>query len=310
MTTVKISETYDLSTQVDKLALIGIHTPSLAQIQNHWSGLVMNHKFVRLVSCDVMIACASMLPADPLQIGTEAGQIAPQDMFNPILYKAVSNDAFGTIQNKIYANSDFAGDSYGNNLMSANEGFVDEDAFAVYYGLLSEDGRFRKAMPQNGLEMTGLYPIVHQVVAPYASMNTRMDVLRTAPDSLPVDNDSQATDIPYGNLPFRGGSLRMPSIPLHNGTYQDNEIPQTYVAAIVMPPAKLHRLYYRMKVIWTVEFSGLCSVNEYRSLLDIASTGRRTYVTDYAEQSAMMSAKTNMVDVKDADITKIMDGTK
>ncbi|ADB24814.1 ORF9 [Chimpanzee stool associated circular ssDNA virus] len=87
---VKVSETYDLSTQTDKMGFVGIHTPEGKLVYNMWSGLFKNFRKFRYASCDVTMACASMLPADPLQIGVEAGDIAPQDMFNPILYKAVS----------------------------------------------------------------------------------------------------------------------------------------------------------------------------------------------------------------------------
>ena len=88
---VRISETYDLSTQVGKMGLIAVHTHSFHAISGAWGGLAKNHKFMRLVNCDITMACASMLPADPLQIGTEAGDIAPQDMFNPILFKGGSS---------------------------------------------------------------------------------------------------------------------------------------------------------------------------------------------------------------------------
>ena len=99
---VKVSETYDLSTQTDKMGFVGIHTPEGKLVYNMWSGLFKNFRKFRYASCDVTMACASMLPADPLQIGVEAGDIAPQDMFNPILYKAVSNDSMSTLLNRLY----------------------------------------------------------------------------------------------------------------------------------------------------------------------------------------------------------------
>lgn len=232
---------------------------------------------------------------------------------NPMLYKAVSNDSFGNIQNRIYfGNQAFIGHDYQTGFeMSANEGFIEDDAensvdaFKVYYGLLSDSERFRKAMPQNGLEMTGLYPIVHQVVSTYGSAVMDENVGDKNEVYDPISGFAQAK-----MQTFRGGSLRMPAIPIHKNEYDTNEIPTTYVGMIAMPPAKLHKLFYRLKVVWTLTFSGLCSITEYQSLAGLTDLGSKTYATDYAEQSSKMSHITNMVDVKDAEITKIMEGTK
>ena len=101
MVFVTVSETYDLSTKVGKMALLGIHTPQSKIIRQCYPGFLMQYKYVRFASCNVTMACASMLPADPLQIGTETGQISPSDMFNPILYRAVSNDSMSTLEGRL-----------------------------------------------------------------------------------------------------------------------------------------------------------------------------------------------------------------
>ena len=76
MVFVKVSETYDLSTKIGKMGIVGIHTPDSDLITRHYGGFIQNMKFAKFVKCDVAMACASMLPADPLQIGMEAGSIA------------------------------------------------------------------------------------------------------------------------------------------------------------------------------------------------------------------------------------------
>ena len=191
MVSVRVSETYDLSTKVGKMGIVAIHTPTGSLIDKMWPGLVLQHKKVRFVKCDVAMACASMLPADPLQIGVEAGSIAPQDMFNPILYKAVSNDSMSNIQSYIqgYGSANIAStvavnqgsvvdmnepgftkDYQGEPTGSLNPGDpVQIDAFSIYYGLLADSDSWKKAMPQSGLTMRGLYPLVYQVVSNYGA---------------------------------------------------------------------------------------------------------------------------------------------
>ena len=170
---VKVSETYDLSTKTNKMGLLGIHTPDGKLVYSMWRGFYENFRKMRFVSCDVAMACASMLPADPLQIGVEAGDIAPQDMFNPILYKACSNDSMSTLLNKIYAGGDIYGDGTWlnkNSVSSENtpeftyDDTRDIDQFAMYYGLLADTDGWKKAMPQAGLEMRNLVPLTFSIV--------------------------------------------------------------------------------------------------------------------------------------------------
>lgn len=307
MTQVRITETYDLSTEVDQLGIIGIHTPSAVAMNDLYPGLCQNHRKIRLVGCDVTIACASMLPADPLQIGTEAGSIAPQDMFNPILYTAVSNDRFNTIQNRIMLGTDVT--DYG----SVNKADPDiTDDFAVYYALLADSDGWKKAMPQSGLSMSGLYPIVYEVLSTQASPGVQpYNGIGNA--NATVDNLNEIGVVSYELI--RGNSKRMPAIPLHDypgaSTPTLNSwFPTTYVACIVMPPAKLHKLYYRMAVTWTYELIDVIPVTEYATGTYLENFGNHSYASDYDDQSSKMDTKTDTVDVKGASITKIMTSTR
>lgn len=343
MVTVRVSETYDLSTEVNKIGLIGIHTPGIKGIVQMWSGLMRNYRYMRLVGCDVTMACASMLPADPLQIGTEAGDVAPQDMFNPILFRAVSNDSFNTLVSRIY-NPDLSALTPSLNKGSTTGG-TGLDDFAIYYGLLADPDGWRKAMPQSGLSMKGLYPIVYQVINTYGNEITPVD-LGALSKGGPFLNENNAGTIQTPTAmvanSFRGPALRMPRIPtmaptlgtgyspeaagpdemVFNGAGTTdivstsdemtafNTFPTTYVGMIVMPPAKLNKLYYRMKVTWTIEFEEVRPLQEVQVLGGLSRLGNVLYTTDYAAQSKAMDSITNMVDTAGATIEKVMDSSR
>jgi len=335
MVTVKISETYDLSTRAGKMSFIAIHTPSLGLAKRMWGGLFEQYKFVRFASCDVAMACASTLPADPLQIGTEAGDIAPQDMFNPILYRACSNDSFNTVLNRISAQVDNTNASgpddkanitlAGESVSAQNDPWIDgADQFALYYTLLSDDG-WRKSMPQSGMVMRGLYPICFSVLSNHGAMSSRYTARNEASDNAYSTTIMKTTGEVVSSYSsafptniIRGAPVRMPAMPTHLGGTNDGvlgevrpyEAPRCMVGAIVMPPSKLNQLYYRMKVTWTLEFTGLVSSIEWMKLSDIASISEDSYATDYAIQTQSMSVRTDMVDTTGANITKIMEGSK
>ncbi len=333
---VKVSETYDLSTKVGKMGLIGIHTPFSDLITRHYSGLIQNFKYARFVSCDVAMACASMLPADPLQIGVEAGSIAPQDMFNPILYRAVSNESMnnilGFIEGKGRINATMSEGSVVDindaDFKSNNESV---DQFMMYYGLLSNTNGWKKAMPQAGLSMKGLYPMVYQLLAQTAQTPTGGINLNIGDPSLGnggVSEPSNDTNVIVNNgvAVMRGYGMRMPRFPtvsfcnvnnkdvnftpsVNASSNLTNNSFDAYVAMIILPPAKLNQLFYRLKVTWTIAFEGLRSITDISRWNSLAVIGESSYGTDYAAQSSGMSSINGMVDAADADVTKVMDGS-
>ena len=342
---VRVSETYDLSTVPDKMGLVSIHTPDLSLIKKMWGGLLQNYRYMRFAQCDVAMACASTLPADPLQIGQEAGDIAPQDMFNPILYRAVSNDSYNTLLNRIISLSNLqdidttVADVNKNSISSVNDldiqaptgadgALAAVDQFQLYYALLAEPDGWRKAMPQAGLNMSGLYPIVFSIVSNFG--NT-VPASKNSFGNFPYMGDtSNTSSLASVASFFRGPSMKMPRFPTAYiaggntepvfGSEQDGRDvvpgvtgadswtpPTAYVAAIVLPPAKLNRLYYRMKVTWTIELSEPRPLTEVVSWADLAKIGAQSYGTDYVEQSGTMSVKTSAVDANGANVSKIME---
>lgn len=321
--TVKITETYDMRTTTNKLGLVGIHTPQATLLQKLYPGLMKNFKFMRLIKCDVVGACASVLPADPLQIGVTSGTVAPEDMFNPILYTAVSNESFDTLVARVRALtgiSALGSVDAGNMVPNASA----DSNFKAYYALLSENGRFRKAMPQSGFKITGLIPLAHTVISTFGNVGPigNTTVLHLEDDSdveIPgVDLEVPTVD---GNMSastsseifYRGKAIKMPKIPLHVGMEDGNEsppnIPKTHVLMLALPPARLHEFYYRMRVTWTIRFENVVSTIEastWDNLLSIGSSSRGSNYS-YSSSKTEMENNEDMISSDGVEINKIME---
>nr|WCR62263.1 MAG: capsid protein [ssDNA virus sp.] len=314
MPTVRIQETYDLGTTVNRFGMIGIHTPSMSLIAKLYAGLMLNYKHIHLDKCDFAVACASVLPADPLQVGTEAGSIAPQDMFNPILYRAVSNESYNTILNRVYA-TDYVPMNTGADGSVSGPGTVGNQPFTSpqsnfekYYALLGDSG-WKKAMPQSGFAMTSLVPLVYNVVNNFGDTYIPSGTVSASHTINTTNVGGSVSKVTNLAIPFHGHSMPMPRIPTVSGqiapTYDTsglqlssinmpelNSIPKTYVAVIVTPPAKQHILYYRLRVVWTITFSEPVSLVERASLTELNQIGTFTYTDD----TGTVSNKNEMFD--------------
>lgn len=338
MVVVSVSETYDLSTIANKMSLIGIHTPSREIIEKTYPGLLMNSRYIRILSQDVTLACASVLPASVTQVGFEDADVAPEDLFNPILYKAVSNDSFSTLEARLQGLKYDAISSLalkGPSVEKTDHTTALSDDFGVYYSLLSNDAGFKKANPQRGLEMRKLRPLVFE-----RFYNNAENVSLTTDATKVIVGQSSGTSLTVTNREgqyMRGNAHPMPKF---NTTYITNvagtgtssqsngiwpngmgdalprnsqismpEILPVYTACICMPPSRLHKLYYRMVVRTFIEFTEIRPIQDIAAFYELNSAYASTvYHTDYTEQSKTMTAKTGMVDVEDAEITKIMEG--
>nr|QWB14904.1 capsid protein [Cressdnaviricota sp.] len=286
---------------------------------------------MKAVSCDIAVACASMLPADPLQVGTDTGDIAPQDLFNPILYKACTNDSFNTVVNRIYSMSDVD-----DGASLATPGTVGNDPWSgtinnssdIYYSLLSEDG-WKKAMPQSGFAMKGIRPLVYPILSTYG--NTRITAPSVNVPGVNVVGSDGVDSLSNVNQQFRGPAQPMPSVPttvFRNTqnvtddhpfdvfTMNNPGIPKTFVACIVTPPSVLHVLYYRLRITWTLEFSDPITSIEKATLGTLTNNGSHLhqnlqYVpsskdTEYLEPENLPT-QDDLVDVRDASLTKILE---
>lgn len=269
MPTVRLTTMYDLKTS-SKFGLIGIHTPSVTQINLRYDGLLRNYRFLKVKRCNVKMACAQMLPADPLQVGVEAGKISPADMMNPILFRPVSNDSWNAVVNRIYSSPTWSGNS-AVGFDDAFSGVNQTDSERVYYSLLSSN-EWKKVMPQQGLVAKDLRPLVHEVVSTYGNMVTLDAGANNFNASTNyLGNPAVVTGGDNGVVQFRGRSLPMPAIPTASVLSGDTgssvsllpNIPRTYVMAVILPPSSLQAFFYRLIVSWEVVFFGIRPATEF-----------------------------------------------
>lgn len=335
MVMVSVSETYDLSTKLNKMSLVAVHTPKKDLIQKTYPGLCMNSKYCRIDHVDVVLACVSTLPVSPDQVGDDVG-IAPQDMMNPILYKAVSNDSFSTLEYRIWGlstASDGVNGVNGNMVISDNATALPTgvDDFGVYYSLLSNRDGFKTAMPQEGLSARKLVPLVFER---YYNRGDN-EALDGTVSNIDISSEGAISKVGYAPQSMRGKAHPMPKF---NTTYltgvsgsyvadggqangmgtdgnprnfqiQMPELLPTYLLAIVLPPAKRTKLFYRMTVRAFIEFTEVRPIQEITSFAQMASVyAPLVYHSDYVTQSSKLSAKSDLVDGEGVDIEKIMEG--
>lgn len=320
-----LTETYDLQTQRGKLGCIAVHTPTLESVNKKYPNLAQNFKSISYDGCNIVMACASTLPADPAGIGFESGQVAPEDMFNPFLHRAVSNESFNTIRNRMLTLSGDGQAPYGSPIDMVDStdnlfvGQTSEQNKQMYYGLLASGG-WRKAMPQQGIMVKGLYPIAYRVLDtyggyPYGPVTEQAAGIDSGlPDVLEKDTRVSVTggstpsafiEAPRSPGVIKGRPVKMPSFPLHNysvnssGGTSMKEPPTTYVWMMVTPPASDSGVlwYYRMRVTWRVTLHTLTSAMEYALASGLRNLGTTTYTSGFTvPESKGAEVTTNMVD--------------
>lgn len=336
---VSYNEMYDLSTIENGLGMIALHTPRLSDIQSKFKGLFENFKYVKFDYMDFRLSCASMLPLDPLQVGLEAGMVAPQDIFNPILYKTVSNESMNLLENYIYSLIGNLGSNateiqgvsldYDANSIAgrgANAPQTLYDPLDVYYGLLSNQG-FAKALPQQGVSMSKVVPFAHKLVAnvaPGGSYNAGVDGAMDGNAGTNIGGEfwipgnitssSAGTDITARRYPvvtYGNGCVPMPRVPTmmyKPSTTGDEDLAQQFVindpvpiycACVILPPAILQRLFFRCVVTWHITFTEFVPSDQHISLGNLATAGQSFYGSDYATQSASYSVRGTSLDVND-----------
>lgn len=328
---VRYNETYDLSTKADSLGLIAVHTPSTLALKKKFEGLFKQFKYIKFNSVSLRCACASLMPLDPLQVGLEAGQVAPQDMFNPILYTAVSNEAMGNILDRIHSfntlNADPEASTTAGPSLNWNDGFnvSNQNPFSVYYALLSGE-RFKTAMPQQGFEMHNVVPLAHEIVTNVAPTGTMRIDGGSASESVGslqgtyfghriAEEDVGTSVQPPGSVlkvpiqTYSAGVRPLPRIPtmvaIGSNLFAINEPTPVYCISAILPPAKLQRLFFRMVISWSITFEEFRSLDETMGFTDLAGVGDTFYKSDYDSQSASMTSLSDTLDVGEMDATLV-----
>lgn len=342
MVTVTLSETYDLSTKLGRMTLIGVHTPKKDLIQKMYPGFAMQYKYFRINSVSVKMASVSTLPVSPDQVGADASQIAPEDMLNPILYKAVSNNSWSTMQARLaglgYQISNPSGMAIPP--VVGNMAFTEDDSVSdatenselpVYYSLLSGRQGFRIAHPQQGLAMRNLKPIVFEkwythgvndgagIVEEWNGETSQFDKVSIPPREMlgrahrmPKINTTYLTaiDTLSNGVGYRESGMgpKTDKSPM-NTQCEMPDLEPVMLAMAILPPCVRTKMYYRMVVRCSISFFGKRPITDVTSFAQMQTVVYpQVYHSDYAEQSKSMDETTDMVDVKNASIIKIMEG--
>lgn len=267
------AETYDLNTAVGELSILGIHTPQSRNLKKIFHGFFEQYKKFRILGCNIKMVCASQQSLDPSQMGLQAGQVDPRDVLNPILFKACTGEGMNTILDMAYGMGDViqAGASISQSITSV------QDVLNAYYGFLADES-FRKSHPQSGLEVMHLVPMVHRVVTTQplkwneAKLYSDGDTQNLGDNWQSPGVDTHPTmSVPVSsNNPVHfvsNGLTEMPwldtAVPFDTGDTADvngaayamvADVPRVYMGCIILPPAILQRLFFRLTVVWHVEF--------------------------------------------------------
>lgn len=345
MVMVSVSETYDIQTKVNKMTLIGIHTPKKSLIQKTYPGLAMNCKYWRIDHVDVDIAAVSTLPLSPEQVGFDTGDVAPQDMLNPILYKACSNDSWSTLEARLNGlmtqaslPSPYVAPTFSGNMAECEDDSVTTltDEHGVYYSLLSDHDGFRIAGVQQGLSMHGLVPLVFEALYSHGESGATV-----GGDSAPGIVEGADGLVNYGIQAYRmrGHARPMPRInttyltgvepvkeaAVENTNYVRNgmgdgtpanfqkempDVPPIMLGCVVMPPMTNTPMWFRMVVRAFIEFTDVRPITEIASFYGMSTQyAPEVYHSNYATLSRNMEQKTDMVDGRGVEkIDKIMEG--
>lgn len=163
-------EIIDCHTEEGHVTAIGIHTPTGDTPRKMFSGFFEQFKKFKYLGCSIKLVPAARLPADPLQVSYEPGQVIgtavdPRDMLNPLLFHGCHGNDLGTILNTLYTGMQ-VGDSL-SVLDTPTSGAILPTAFRdlmekLYYKGLT-DKTWKKAMPQRGFIKSGLRPMIYSL---------------------------------------------------------------------------------------------------------------------------------------------------
>lgn len=171
-------EIIDLHTESDKVSVIGIHTPTSSTPRKMFGGFFDQFKKFKYLGCSISLVPAARLPADPLQVSYEAGDLTidPRDMLNPIMFHGCHGNDMGVILNRFYAlNSVQDGTKkYSDSIFQVEAAtepgsstevpdFLFGDQLENLYYKALTDNTWKKAHPQRGFRKSGLRPLVYSM---------------------------------------------------------------------------------------------------------------------------------------------------
>lgn len=311
----RYTETYDLNTAVGELSMLAIHTPQANALKRMFHGFFEQYKKYKINGCDLRMVCASQQTLTPDLVGVEEGQVDPRDVLNPILFKACTGESLNLLLDQIYNNSESL-TRFGDGSIAQH---IDNRPVAenIYYQLLADD-TFRKSHPQAGITINGLVPMVHKVVTtqPFkfqglnatGSANASGNAVQGfgGPSGTNVDTSQVYTVNP--NVFVTNGITPMPWMDtaviksvnkysadeaggtdnlIANGTTDKvsmiNAVPRCYCGALILPPARLQRLFFRLQISWSISF------REWRPSQEFGTLGVHDYVQDPNDNLSLQS---------------------
>lgn len=161
-------EVIDVSTVPGKVGIFGIHTPDNVKPIKMLEGFYRQFRQMKYLGCSVKVQPAATLPADPLSVSYEAGEVAtdPRDLLNPIMVKGCHGETMNNALDVIFKDN---AQGLGTSIDRYEYDFTEVGNVPVgigdgmYYSALS-DPSFRKYGVLQPFALNGLHPLVHQVV--------------------------------------------------------------------------------------------------------------------------------------------------
>lgn len=305
------TETYDVNTLLDELSLLAIHTPQAPSLKRMFHGFFEQYSKFKVLGCNFRMVCATKQELSPVEAGSEAGQIDPRNVLNPILFKACTGEHIDSLCDQIYNRSEEVASTgpYNNGGSISQHIDTSENAIRSYYSLLADDS-WRKEHPQRGITVMGLKPMVHKVVT---TQPFKWNVAAEVPSFSNAANAPDGTAVARGFGGQSGSSITTadpvnPSVFVSNGLtempwldtsytalvqFRDNEgvpttqqkasklcanVPRVYMGCLILPPsigANSANLYYRIQINWHILFKDFRTVQD---LMPIITDG--TFVDD------------------------------
>lgn len=309
------TETYDINTAINEMSILGIHTPQAPALKKMFRGFFEQYRKYKILGCNFNMVCASQQSLDPSQVGLANDEVDPRDVLNPILFKACTGDNLNELLNQVYNKSEELTYPDVANTPGSLSQHVDsrESSFRAYYELLADE-TFRKEHPQRGITVTGLRPYVHKVVTTqpfrwngvenytrgsYPSSDAYGNPFATSSGNVSgfggisgsnQDLPPNTTSVPTNRTVFvSDGITDMPwlettysyvqSMSTENSkqaSFLITDVPRCYLGCLILPPAKVQRLFWRLTISWHVmfkDFRPACEVGAINEFVDTYTSG-------------------------------------
>lgn len=322
-------EIIDISTKSNELTIVGIHTPQGYASRSMLDGFWRQYRKVKYLGCSLSMVPSATLPADLSGVSLDANQpgIDPREPVNPIMFHGAHGESLSTALNVIYQRGGFDFSSASVDFESID--FSDLNLVErMYYAALS-DNSFRKFMPQQGVRIRNMYPLVwrkvtNQYLGPttdyfddgrVSSVDNVESVGYRSDDVFngTINSDgSMATNV-REVFEFSNGVSRLGFIPTKSfgsdGTVKLNRIPLCYMGVLLLPPSYKTIQYFRLVLNHSFVFSDFTTALAFAEVA--APTGPPIeYNLEYntASTAAMSAMKIDSLESPNADIYGVTAG--